>query len=499
MKLDLVSKNKKATGKSKISMRVKVFSYLLLFVAVSLLLMWLFEVVFLNDFYEGIKLRELKHYANMISDNIESEDIEILSERVAKEENVCVLVYSIEQYKAEKIVSVDISRDCMIHHISGDDLHKLYQKAYKNGGTYIERIKRDAFRNTFYDVGEFKGDVPGKDNGMPESTIYVKNISVGEKEYVIMLNTNLSPINATVKTLFIQICIISAILILLAGILAFAISKHLSKPITKINNSAKLLAKGNYDVSFEGGGYREINELNDTLNYAVSELSKTDVLQKELISNISHDLRTPLTLISGYAELMRDIPKENNGENLQIIIDETARLSSLVNDLLDISRIQSGTVKINPERFNLTELIKEVLQRYNKLIESEGYTISFIYDEDIFVVADRTRMLQVIYNYINNAVNYTGEDKKVTVKQERKGENVRISVIDTGEGIPDEEIPYIWERYYKAKSAHKRASVGSGIGLSIVKGILDMHKATFGVESKVGEGSSFWFELKIMN
>ncbi len=492
-------REKSRIKKSKMSMRHKLFAYLALFVVFALVMLWAFQVVFLDDFYRAVMLHEIKHDAAVLADNIESADIKHLAERVAQERNLCVLIFTIEGRRGHRTVSVDMSRDCMIHHIPGDTIGELYNKALAGGGTHVEHIRRDAFKNLFYDVTDFKGDVPELDSGLPESTIYVKVVKTDAREHVIMLNTGISPVDATVNTLFIQICLISIILTVFAGLLAFFISRKISKPIAKMNESAKALAKGNYDISFDGSGYSEISELGDTLNYAVSELSKTDKLQKELISNISHDLRTPLTLISGYAEVMRDIPSENTPENLQIIIDETSRLSSLVNDLLDISKIKAGTAGITVERFNLTELIREVMERYTKFVENDGYTIEFEDMGDVFITADRTRMLQVIYNFINNAINYTGEDKKITVREEVSDGYVKVTVNDSGEGIPKEELPNIWDRYYRSSSAHKRAAIGSGIGLSIVKEILVLHGAAFGVESELGVGSSFWFSMKISN
>ena len=478
-------------------MRTKLFAYLALFVVFTLLVMWLFQFVFLKDFYEAIMINDLKKGAKVLSENIESSELTHLAERIAQDKNLCVLVFSISDKRATRMVSVDMSKDCMIHRISGEDLAKLYEEALKGGGDHIEHIKRDAFRNLFYDVTDFKGDVPGRDLGMPESTVYVKILNDSDMEYVVMLNTAISPVSATVDTLFVQICLISIILTVFAGALAFVIAKRISGPISKINESAKMLAKGNYAVAFEGAGFSEMDELNSTLNYAVSELSKTDRLQKELISNISHDLRTPLTLISGYAEVMRDIPSENTPDNLQIIIDESSRLTSLVNDLLDLSKIQSGATQMNYERFDLTALIREVMERYTRLTEKDGYTIEFDAAENVHVTADRTRMLQVVYNYVNNAINYTGEDKCVRISQSVKNDTVRISVSDSGEGIPENELPNIWDRYYRSEASHKRASVGSGIGLSIVKEILMLHGASFGVESRMGNGSTFWFELKV--
>jgi signal transduction histidine kinase len=265
-----------------------------------------------------------------------------------------------------------------------------------------------------------------------------------------------------------------------------------------MNESAKQLAHGRYDVVFSGEGYRETHELADTLNYASYELSRLDRLQKELIANISHDLRTPLTMIKGYGEVMRDIPGENTAENIQVVIDETTRLSELVNDLLDLSKIQSGSRKAVFEDFDLTAAVEEVMKRYDAFTAHQGYHITFMADERATVFADRGMILQVLYNLINNAVNYTGDDLSVAVVQTVSNGRVRISVTDTGQGIEADEIPQIWERYYKVDKVHRRAMIGTGLGLSIVKGVLELHNATYGVESEVGKGSTFWFELDIL-
>lgn len=202
-------------------------------------------------------------------------------------------------------------------------------------------------------------------------------------------------------------------------------------------------------------------------------------------------------MITGYGEVMRDLPGENTPENVQIIIDEAKRLTTLVNDILDISQLQSGTRKINVETFNITESIRGILERYNKLIEQEGYRIYFKSDKDIWVNADPIKISQVIYNLINNAITYTGSDKTVAIIQSSTPKGVKIEISDTGEGISEEMLPLIWDRYYKVDKAHKRAAIGTGLGLSIVKTILDMHGAKYGVESTLGKGSTFWFELTI--
>ena len=238
-----------------------------------------------------------------------------------------------------------------------------------------------------------------------------------------------------------------------------------------------------------------MEELNDTLNYAKTELAATEKLQRELIANISHDLRTPLTMITGYGEVMRDLPGENTPENIQIIIDEATRLSTLVNDLLDLSKLQSGALQAEKKVFCLTDSVKAIFDRYAKLVEQDGFNISFESKEDVFINADELRISQVLYNLVNNAVNHAGEDKTVILTQTVKDKRVRVEVTDHGEGIPADKLPYIWDRYYKVDKEHRRGVIGSGLGLSIVKSILDAHNARYGVRSAVGKGSTFWFEI----
>jgi signal transduction histidine kinase len=276
--------------------------------------------------------------------------------------------------------------------------------------------------------------------------------------------------------------------------MALVLARMICIPMQRMGQAANKLAQGDYDTRFYGGGYREAEELAEALNFAASELQKNDSLQRELVANISHDLRTPLTMIKGYGEVMRDIPDENTPENIQVIIDETERLTELVNDMLDLSKIKSGTRGIELEVFDLTEAISALLMRYERFTDNQ-YVINFVHDESVFVRANRNMILQATYNLVNNAINYTGDDKTVIISQRVSDGRVRISVTDTGKGIAKEDLPYIWDRYYRVDKVHKRAVVGTGLGLSIVKGVLEAHHANFGVESELGEGSTFYFEL----
>ncbi len=482
MKNDIAPKEKKYKSKGRRASGIswRLFGTLVIFVVLILMVIWVFQVVLLNDFYESYKLDEFAETDGFIYDTINDEAR--MTDTVYKravETDTCIRLFKVVDGVAKEIADADVNLGCMLHHMTPDGLAGLYGQAAKNNGVYTKKI------------------IKPTDNTSVLNTLYVSLKTNGSgDQYILMMDSELVPLNATVQILQRQFGWIMCLLIMGALIIALAISRVICVPLEKMSRSARKLAKGDYDEKFIGGGYREADELAETLNFASEELAKTDNLQKELVANISHDLRTPLTMIKGYSEVMRDIPGENNPENVQVIIDEAERLTELVNDMLDLSKIRSGTRKMEPEIFDLTETVREVMQRYEKLTEKDNYSVTFESAENVYVTADRTMILQVIYNLINNALNYTGEDKRVSIVQTVWDNRVRISVIDTGEGIAEDDLPYIWDRYYKVDKVHKRARIGTGLGLSIVKGILESHGALYGVESQVGEGSNFWFELE---
>lgn len=285
------------------------------------------------------------------------------------------------------------------------------------------------------------------------------------------------------------------VILIATALVGFTMARSISEPIIEINESARELSRSRYTRPPHSGGYREIAELNDTLVRAAEDLGKVEDLQRELIANISHDLRTPLTMIVGYAEAMRDIPEEVTPENMQIIIDETNRLNSMVNEVLDFSRLRTGNLELEEKPFNLTEQIREIVGRISKMTAAEGYTLIFEPEEDRTVTGDSGRIGQVLYNLLGNALTYTGEDKTVHITQEDAGTRVRVEISDSGEGIPADELPYIFDRYYRSRENHRRAVIGSGLGLNICRSILEKHNARYGVNSTEGQGTTFWFEL----
>lgn len=475
------------------------FSFLF-FALIVLAVLWLFQTVLLDDIYRSLKMNELDKFADEMSELAARSDddyFELIDERadeIAKDKNICVSIYLIENTASgrEGVVMCDkhVNSFCFVHNVRTVQLlNNLYKSASEHGGEYTEQIY----------LSEMFGNEDIDQNDSGANVIKVKLVETADCEYLMLFNTELLPLSSTVGTLRTQLVFISVILIILAAIIAYIFSGRISKPIREMSSEASKLALGDYNVNFDGGNCTETMNLSATLNRAAYELSKLDKMQKDLIANVSHDLRTPLTMIAGYTEAMRDLPGEATPENMQIVIDETMRLSSLVSDMLEVSKYQNGTQTLKIARFNFTEVVRKTLERYAKLREHDGYSIVFESEADVMVDADEGRILQVIYNLINNAVNYTGEDKKVVIRQTLvdDGHEVLLEVIDTGIGIPEEELPLVWERYYKVNDFHKRANMGTGLGLSIVKNILLLHGAQFGVQSKVGQGSCFWFKLAV--
>lgn len=482
-------------NKRRVSVRWKIFGYLALFVGILLILLWLFQIVFLNNFYRAIKTTTIKKTANQIALSINDADISEKIINLSRQNDLCIRVLD---RKFNDLYSAEIMPNCFIHHMPDSAILKYYNQARAKQGATLEIFTLDEFfEDTSMRHSKNNNMLPPfrRDNG---GMIYIKLIAdKAGNPYIILLNAKLSPLNATVNVLQIQLVYITVIFFILAILISFIIAKRVSIPIERINTSAKELACGNYNTKFCGEGYREISELNDTLNYAAKELSKVDLLRRELIANVSHDLRTPLTMITGYGEMMRDIPGENTPENVQIIIEEAKRLSDLVTDILDLSKLQAGSNELVRTQFNITEAVRDIVLRYSKFIENKGYTLEFIATEDVTINADELKISQVLYNLINNAIIYTGDTKKVTIEQKVIKNYVRIEVKDTGNGISKEQLPYVWERYYRTDKAHKREENGTGLGLSIVKAIFDLHGVNYGVISRVGNGSTFWFEFPI--
>ena len=473
--------------------RNRIFIYFLLFTGLLLLILWLFQIVFLDEFYRMQKRDMLRSSSESIVRNIDNENLQALAYRISERNNVCILI---ADENMRPLLDAEAWNGCIIHHLGPRALLQIVRKSIEEGKkTGFIDFPLGGFRNHTYDARQFRGPVPPGDEGDASSVVAVSRVQKANgKNVYVFLNCLVTPVGSTIDTIRNQLYFISVLLVLISFLLSMVLSRRITRPLEEMTAAASALSRGEYEP-VANASYFEIEQLNRQLSQAAKDLHRVEEMQQELIANISHDLRTPLTLIEGYAEVVRDLPDEGTPENMQVIIDETKRLSTLVNAILELNTARNGMNDLECRHFDLTACVDEILKRYQKLTEQEGYQIFFESDQHVNVFADEMKVQQVVYNLINNAITYAGADKTVIIRQRVQGNTVRIEVADSGEGIAPEELEHIWDRYYRGKKPHKRATVGSGLGLSIVKGILDRHDLAYGVESAEGEGSTFWFEI----
>ncbi|MBQ8297082.1 MAG: HAMP domain-containing histidine kinase [Ruminococcus sp.] len=467
---------------SNIPLRLKIWMYFIVFTLIVFVLLWFFQIFFLENFYEGMKTRDVDETAQELVeayDYMDSAKYDALLSAEAIANDLCIEV--LDKY-GRSMYSCGAVGDCMIH---GRE-NSIY--------VYLQHIVQSSDNEIYYKLKNPRNNY--------DMLLYGALITSPTKpDAYILINTPLVPVGSTVSIIKRQLGIITVILLIIAFFVSLYVSKNIASPITRITKDAKTLAKGDFQTKFEGRGYLEVKQLADTLNYAERELSKVDTMQRDLIANISHDLRTPLTMLKAYAEMIRDLSGDNpkkRAEHLEIIINETDRLALLVNDILDLSKLESGKQKLSCTEFDIRGKLDEIIERFKGISEKMGYHIHFTPDAERMVCCDIVKIEQVIYNLINNAINYTGADKQIYVRQINKEDGVLIEIEDTGDGIEPDKIKLIFDKYYRSEN-HKREVVGTGLGLSIVKAVLKLHNFDYGVRSVLGKGSVFWFKINDSN
>lgn len=449
--------------------------------AFLILVIWFLQTFFINNYYEDMKARETQQSAIMIQTAYES-----------RSSNLTNLALSIS-VDTGTFVRMDITGDTYV--FDGGTIVEPSEATYSYE---IEKARERLDQSNLTSMSLMANDAKTKTRRL----VYVAYLGPSVDHNYLYIVAPLYPVQSTISILRQQLTYISLIAFIIAFLLARLISSRLTNPIKGITESAIQLGQGKYNVKFNGGGFTETNELARTLNTASYEMQKTEHYQRDLIANVSHDLKTPLTMIKSYAEMINDISGDNpekRKQHLHVIITEADRLNKLVNDMLAASRLQSNQVELNKEKFDIVEAALEVAETYLVLNDTDGYFINFTRCKPSYVYGDKEKLKQIMSNLISNAVKYCGEDKFVNIELTRIGnKKVRFDVLDHGEGIAADELAHVWERYYRSSTNHNRNVEGTGLGLSIVKSLLVLHNANYGVESKVGQGSDFWFEMDIV-
>lgn len=304
------------------------------------------------------------------------------------------------------------------------------------------------------------------------------------------------------------------------AMLVYVAAKSMTAPINDLSSLSEKMSKLDFDVKFEAKEHdveeirvlgSSMNMLSDRLKDTIGELksannqlqkdieekTRIDEMRKEFIANVSHELKTPIALIQGYAEGLQEgmaEDKESRDYYCEVIVDEAGKMNKMVKQLLTLSSLESGNDRTVMERFDLVELIRGVIAAAKILLEQKEITVKFETQDPVYVWADEFKIEEVVTNYLSNAINHVGGDKIIVIRIKQEDGQARVSVFNTGTPIPEEELQNLWNKFYKVDKARTRAYGGSGIGLSIVKAIIDGHGQKCGVENWEN-GVEFWFTL----
>lgn len=464
------------------SIQIKIILSIIIVSLVIITALWALEALFLEQFYIQAKRDRLTSITKeiMTAMNTGGYDGAVpVLERLSWENSVCISINNTKGF--EHMFVEGLGDNCYLHMNTGNRF-SILRKTLNSPGEYQFSINT----HPAFDVDQMTCAVRGTTQ-VPEPTDYLLAVTVPL--------TSLKDVPSVIQQ---QILYIAPFLLVGAVLFAFLIARSLVKPLNKLSQAVRRIAEGSLNVTVDIHGRNEIGELARNFNTMSREISKVNILQRELVANISHDIRTPLTMIKGYAEMIKDISGEDpqaRNEHLDIIVDEANRLSKLVSDVMDLSLMQAGQTAFHPHTFDITAKVRDILGRYRLLEETSGFEFTLEAARPYLVEGDETRIEQVLYNLLNNAVNHIGPVKRITVRIGEDAGDVKIEVEDTGTGIRQEDLPLIWDRYFKPYKKGEKQSMGTGLGLSIVKAILVNHHSRFGVNSTLGVGSTFWFTL----
>ena len=342
--------------------------------------------------------------------------------------------------------------------------------------------------------------------------------------YVLYIRMPISPIKESVKISNTLLLMIGGVTLAVAGVVASFISKKFTNPIIQLNDIANKMAKLDFSQKYRVTDTEdEINELGRSINTMsdklettikqlqksnielekdIEEKSKIDDMRKQFISDVSHELKTPIALIQGYAEgLIENVSTDEESRRFyaEVILDETNKMDRLVKQLLELMKLEYGKKEFNNEKFDINELINEVIRKCEVMLQKNNIQVEFESKKPIYVWADEFYIEQVVTNYFTNAIKHTeeiGNNKKIKITVKQLNDKMRITVFNTGKTIPEEDLTRIWGRFYKVDSSRNRQDGGTGIGLALVKAIMNNYQNEYGVNNKK-DGVEFYFDVDI--
>lgn len=481
-------------------------------------LTWILNKSFIQQYYEKSKLKNLENVYQQIGnimdtagEELSDENVEEL-ERLSTIKNVDIYIFTLTgYYSGRQRVGIDLIFPQNINSSKGIRIFDDISKYVESGNTSKE--------NSFETLSENDDHNIYKVYNSRLRSYNLELIGVLDSGENIYISSNFESIkeSADIASRFLAFVGLFALLVG-AAIMSF-VSRSFTKPILEAADIADKMAALDFETKYDVQSDDEIGRLGQSLNILSTELEKTigelktanneltrdieqktqiDEMRKEFLSNVSHELKTPIALIQGYAEgLKENISDDTESRDFycDVIMDEASKMNNMVRKLLDLNHIEFGDDKADFQRFDITDLIRGVINNSSILIEQKEARVEF--DEPkLSVWADEFMIEEVVTNYVSNALNHIDGEKIIRISYERSGESVRIKVFNTGNTIPEDELDKIWIKFYKVDKARTREYGGSGVGLSIVKAIMDSHNKPYGAVNHE-DGVEFWFELDV--
>lgn len=475
-------------------------------VAGTVFLCWILNTIFLGRFYTWNKAKILsKSYqkvdAAALAGSLDSEEFDIEFERLCANGNLMMMI---------------INADHMIVHSSVNDNETMLSRFMD---VLFSSAQED---NALIASGDSYVIQKQKDRRMESDYLVMwGTLSDGK---LIMARTALESIHESSSLTNRFLFVIGSIAIMIGAILAGVVTRRITNPILELAELSRRMSgldfeakytvsrKNKNEIDFLG---ERMNEMSGKLEHTISELKRAnnelmldnerktqvDEMRKEFLSNVSHELKTPLALIQGYAEGLQECindDAESREFYCEVIMDEADKMNQMVKKLLTLNHLEFGSDAVEMEHFDLTELINGVVHASEILVQQSGVTVSFDASHPMYVWSDEFKIEEVITNYLSNAIHYAMYEKRIEIFYTKKEDCVRVSVFNTGNQIPEEELEKVWMKFYKVDKARTREYGGSGIGLSIVKAIMDSLHRQCGVCNRDG-GVEFWMELDTKN
>ena len=485
----------------KHSIRIKLTILFCVFITCTCISYVLINGLFLEEFYVDSKQKDLLDAFEEINDIIGRYDQSLSEDNRSDIYNIC------DKYG----ISI------LITDIQGRELIRSGNKTI-----LVKRINSVFFETEIRNVSIIKETedyvLQRYTNSMVESSSYLEMYGFMDNDGAFVMRMGIESIRESISVFNKFFIIVSGFVIGIGLIVIFFVARRFTKPILELADISKKMTNLDFGAKYRGDNDDEIgvlgesmNEMSNKLENTISELKKAnnelqkdierkteiDEMRKEFISNVSHELKTPLALISGYAEGLVDCVNEDEESRnyyCEVIMDEANKMNNMVKQILSLNKLESGQEVTEMEHFDICEVIRGVVQQFDIIFEQKNISINLEVSENIMVWADEFRIEEVLMNYISNAINHCEGEKKIQILTTLKEDRVRISVYNTGKNIPSEDIDKVWIKFYKVDKARSREYGGSGIGLSIVKAIMEAHNQNYGVENLV-DGVEFWFEL----